>query len=89
MFEILTIVGPSSLTIDHDKLQNLLTFIMTKPQFKEFVEKEAPGLNITTPMHVEELSYKLLNYIVNEARKEMGGGTRYQRKNSKRYTRKL
>jgi chromosome segregation ATPase len=89
VFEILRIMGPSSTDIDHDKLQDMLSSILENKAFEEFVSKNGVGLNITTPMHIEQLSYKLLKYIVDEAHKAMGGEmTRRNKKISRSSTRR-
>jgi uncharacterized coiled-coil protein SlyX len=87
VFEILKLIGPSSTNIDHDRLETLLRDIIEQPQFEHFA-KNAAVLNVSTPAYIEQLSYNVLKYIVDEAHKAIGG-TRYQRKNSQRYTRKL
>ena len=88
VYEILKIMGPSSADIDHDRLESLLSMILEHHAFAEFASKNAAGLNITTPMHIEEMSYKLLKYIVDEAHKAMGGKTRRNKKTSRNSTRR-
>jgi hypothetical protein len=79
-------MGPSSTNIDHDRLHDLIKFILGKPEFTKFAKTQASGFDLTTPSHIEEVSYKLLKYIVDESKAL--GGTRSNRKKSKHYTRR-
>ena len=85
VYELLAIMGPSSKSIDHVRLEEIITDLKKEPQFDEFFENEAYGLNASTPIHSELVSYRLLKYIVDESQKLLGGSPI---KISKRQTRR-